>query len=109
MYLPTLPVAYWRAFVNDRLYVFSHPQSIRLTLTLKAEVLSKLSDISSLAEYSGDICNVSESCEKGPNFYRIIRLIELKKKYLHDDDMKHFPEIMQSIEQALQLVAIFSR
>lgn len=108
-YVPTLPAAYWRAFVNDRLYVFSYPQSIRFTLTLRGEVLNRLSDISGITAYSGDICDVSESCEKGPDFYRINRLIELKKKYLHGDDMKHFPKIMESIEQALQLVAIFSR
>jgi hypothetical protein len=108
-FVPTLPAAYWRAFVNDTLYVFSYPQSIRFTLTLRGEVLNKLSDISGIAGYSGDICRVSESCEKGSDFYTITRQIDLKKKYVHSDQMKHFPEVMQSIEQALQLVAILSR
>lgn len=107
--LPAAPMAYWRAFVNDKLFVFSYPQTVHLSLTFRGAIFDRLSDISNLAEYSSDICEVSESREKGPDSYKITRRIILKKKYLRSENMKQFPKIMESIEQALQLVTIFSR
>lgn len=108
-HLPTLPMSFWRALVNDQLYVFVYPQSISLSLTLRGAIFHSLSDISNVARYSSDICEVGESCEGGPDLYRITRLIQLKKKYLRSEEMKYFTETMESIERALQLVAIFSR
>jgi tetratricopeptide (TPR) repeat protein len=106
--IPTLPMALWRTFINEELFVFGFPQSVNLNLTFKGEIVNHLNDISKAARFSSDFCDVDEICEKGKDYHRISRSISLKKKYIHSDQMKQFPEIMESIEQALQIVAIFS-
>jgi len=107
--IPTLPMTLWRTFINEKLFVFGFPQSVSLNLTFKGEIVNHLTDISKAAKYSSDICEVDEICERGPDYHKISRSISLKKKYIHSNQMKRFPEIMESIERSLQIVAIFSR
>jgi hypothetical protein len=106
--MPTMPMELWRTFINEKLFVFFFPQSMVMKLSFRGEIVNHLSDISKTAKSKNDICEIDEICEKGSDYYNITRRILLKQKYLHSDEMKHFPRIMEKIEQAMQLVAIFS-
>jgi len=107
--MPSLPMPLWRAFINENLFVYSFPHTVSLSLTFKGDILDSLSDISNTASFSGDICDIEEVREKEPDFFRISRTITLREKYVRSDRMKYFPQIMENIEQALQILAIFSR
>jgi len=107
--MPSLPMPFWRAFINEKLFVYSFPQTVNLTLTFKGDILDSLTDISNTARFSSDICDIDEIREKEPDYFRISRTINLREKYIRSDRMKYFPQIMDNIEQALQILAIFSR
>lgn len=107
--MPSLPMPLWRAFINENLFVYSFPHTVSLSLTFKGDIRESLSDISNTASFSSDICDIDEVREKEPDYFRISRTITLREKYIRSDRMKYFPQIMENIEQALQILAIFSR